>query len=183
MHSFVPGLDTPSYSLADVAAAGGITIAQVRRMLAKGVISLGPHDRKGAKGVPGRFTRRRVLSIALAAKARSFGMDRGVTGVIARDFADGGLRDRPWLESPQAPLLILFPETNDFRFGSSASLTIKEILTSSGGLAGAFVVLNCALMIQRVEQRLAQCVATRVSRIQHDKPSSTARQRSSARSK
>jgi hypothetical protein len=90
MHSFVPELDTPSYSLADVAAAIGITIAEVKRMLANGVISLGPHDRKAAKGVPGRFTLRRALSIALAAKARSFGMDSRVTGVIARDFADGG---------------------------------------------------------------------------------------------
>ena len=87
----------------------------------------------------------------------------GVTGVIARDFADGGPRDRPWLESPQPSFIILFPETNDFRFGASASLTLKEILTSSGGLAKAFVVLNCALMIQRVKERLAQGVATRES--------------------
>ena len=75
MHSFVPGLDTPSYSLTDVAAAAGITTAKVKRMLTDGVISLGPHDQKATKGVPGRFTLRRVLSIALDAKALALKMD------------------------------------------------------------------------------------------------------------
>ena len=49
MHSFVPGLDTPSYSLNDVAAAVGITTAEVKRMLTDGVISLGLHDQKATR--------------------------------------------------------------------------------------------------------------------------------------
>jgi hypothetical protein len=157
MHSFVPALDTPRYSLTDVAAALGITTAEIKRML----ISLGLYDQKATKGVRKRFTLRGVLSIALAAKAQSFGLDPGVTGLIARNFADGSPRDRPWLESPQPSFIILFTETNEFRFGSPGNLTLKEILTPSGGLARAFVVLNCALMIQRVKERLARCEATR----------------------
>ncbi len=157
----VPGLDTPSDSLNDVAAAVGITTAEVKRMLTDGVISLGLHDQKATKGAPGRFTLRRVLSIALAAKARSFGMNSRVTGVIARDFADGGPRDRPWLESPQPSFIILYRETGNYRFVAAANPTFHEALKDPGGLAASFAVINCAGMVQRVKDRLAQCEAAR----------------------
>ena len=89
-------------------------------------------------------------------------MDQIPTAVIALNFTDGGPRNRPWLESPQSSFIILFPETNDFRFVPSGNLTLKEALNpSGGGLAATFVVINCALMIQRVKDRLAQCEATR----------------------
>jgi hypothetical protein len=150
----VPGLDTPSYSLNDVAAAVGITTAEVKRMLTDGG--------QKATGAPGRFTLRRVLSIALTAKARSFGMNSRVTGVIARDFADGGPRDRPWLESPQPSFIILYCETGNYRFVAAANPTFHEALKDpGGGLAASFAVINCAGMVQRVKERLAQCEAAR----------------------
>jgi hypothetical protein len=166
MHSFVLALDTPSYSLNDVAAAAGITTAEVKGMLTDGVISLGLHDQKARKGVPGRFTLRRILSIALAATAVAFKMDSTAPCAIARDFTDGDARNRPWLESPQPSFLILFPETKEFRFVASANITLKEMLTPSGRLTEHFIVLNCALMIKRVKERLAQCVATRESNLE-----------------
>ena len=104
MHSFVPALDTPSYSINDVAAAVGISTAKVKKMLDDGVISLGPYDQKATEGIPGLFTLRRVLSIALAAKALASKMNKVVTGEIALSFTDGDARNRPWMRSPRPSL-------------------------------------------------------------------------------
>jgi hypothetical protein len=129
MHRFVSAVDTPSYSLNDVAAAAGITTAKVKRMLTDGVISLGVYDQKATKGVPRRFTLRRALSIALDAKALAWKMDSTVRVVIARTFADGDARNRPLLESPSPLFIMLFPETHEFKFLGSANITLKEMQT------------------------------------------------------
>jgi hypothetical protein len=165
MHRFVSAVDTPSYSLNDVAAAAGITTAKVKRMLTDGVISLGVYDQKATKGVPRRFTLRRALSIALDAKALAWKMDSTVRVVIARTFADGDARNRPLLESPSPLFIMLFPETHEFKFLGSANITLKEMQTPSGRLTEHFIVLNCTLMIKHVKERLAQCVVTRESNL------------------
>jgi hypothetical protein len=156
MYSFDPALDTPAYSINDVAAAG-ISTAKVKKLLDEGVISLGPYDQEATEGVPELFTLRRVISIAVAAKARGLKMDKLVAGVIARSFTDGDARNRPWLKSPRPPFIILFPEKNEFKFISSANRTLRDpLIPPSGGRAETFVGIDSEYMIQLVKDRLAK---------------------------
>src|SRR6476620_6877715 len=143
MYSFDSALDTPAYSINDVAAAAGISTAKVKKMLDEGVISLGPYDQEATEGVPELFTLRRAISIWVAAKALRLKMKKGVAGEIARFFTDGDARNRPWLESPRPSFIIFFPEKHEFKLISSANRTLKDpLIPPSGGRAATFLGID-----------------------------------------
>jgi hypothetical protein len=180
MHSFVPALDTPTYSINDVAAAAGISTAKVKKMLDDGVISLGPYDQEATQGVPGLFTLRRVISIGLAAESVALGMSPSMAARLAFMFTDGSPRDRAWLGLPQSCFIILFFEKDEYKISPNLTLSNAQILPS-GGRAVAFGLIEPEDMVQRFKDRLAKRKARRRRTRRDDRTGNLAGRRTNRR--
>jgi hypothetical protein len=96
-----------------------------------------------------------VIAIALAAELGKVGISMNLAGSIAFNFTEGNPHDRPLLEGSEMPFLILYPQTQSFRFVFLPDPAFSEALNFLGTPV-SFAAINVAGVIQGVTERLAR---------------------------